>query len=479
MIVDRIKQRASSWSSKFLSAAGKVIMLIFVLATMTTYSMSCFKLPGSLYKRIQSALKRFWWDDTMEKKKMYLVSWKTLTKGKRDPGLGFRDLQCFNDVLLAKLSWQILTKPTCLLAKLLLDKYCHKSSFLDSKTPASCSHGWRGICLGRDLLRSQLGRVLGDGTSLLIWKDPWLSLSTPSTPIGPRTENNQNLKVSHLISPVSLDWDREKILQTLPELVDDILEIKLSSFGAKDYYAWLPSKDGIYNTKSGYFESLNGERLLEENHQQGAINRTHQGFEWTREIWNVRASPKTKFFLWKLMRGALPLGENLKAIHIIDVAGSTLCAQEETRLGAFLQVPFCNKDMECSSIQKLNLSWSYQLTEISHRSLKITHLSAPFRFSCRTSPSMDCLGNLVSSKSEDLQQQDLYTDGNLDPHDLYGSRMANGTAQKKIPTRIKRRHDADSHYCFTDAAWTENSKTAGLGWNWHKLFRSLNRPPSF
>ncbi|KAG7619731.1 Reverse transcriptase zinc-binding domain [Arabidopsis suecica] len=375
MIVDRIKQRASSWSSKFLSAAGKVIMLKFVLATMPTYTMSCFKLPGSLHKRIQSALKRFWWDDTMEKKKMYLVSWKTLTKG-------------------------------------------------------------------RDLLRSQLGRVLGDGTSLLIWKDPWLSLSTPSTPIGPRTENNQNLKVSHLISPVSLDWDREKILQTLPELVDDILEIKLSSFGAKDYYAWLPSKDGIYNTKSGYFESLNGERLLEENHQQGAINRTHQGFEWTKEIWNVRASPKTKFFLWKLMRGALPLGENLKARHIIDVAGSTLCAQEETRLGAFLQ-----------------------LTEISHRSLKITHLSAPFRFSCRTSPSMDCLGNLVSSKSEDLQQQDLYTDGNLDPHDLYGSRMANGTAQKKIPTRIKRRHDADSHYCFTDVAWTENSKTAGLGWN--------------
>jgi len=141
MIVDRIKQRASSWSSKFLSAVGKVIMLKFVLATMPTYTMSCFKLSGSLYKRIQSTLKRFWWDDTMEKKKMYLVSWKTLTKGKRDRGLGFRDLQCFNDALLAKLSWQILTKPTCLLAKLLLGKYCHKSSFLDSKTPASSSHG--------------------------------------------------------------------------------------------------------------------------------------------------------------------------------------------------------------------------------------------------------------------------------------------------------------------------------------------------
>ena len=45
------------------------------------------------------------------------------------------------------------------------------------------------------------------------------------------------------------------------------------------------------------------------------------------------------------------------------------------------------------------------------------------------------------------------------------AQIPDATAQKKIPTQIKRRHDADSHYCFTDAAWTENSKTAGLGWN--------------
>lgn len=68
-IVDRIHQKAASWSTKRLSSAGKMIMLKSVLAAMLSYVMSCFKLPQSLCKRIQSALTRFWWDSNPKKKK--------------------------------------------------------------------------------------------------------------------------------------------------------------------------------------------------------------------------------------------------------------------------------------------------------------------------------------------------------------------------------------------------------------------------
>lgn len=53
-IVDRIRQRSLSWSTRFLSKAGKLTLLKAVLAAIPTYTMSCFQIPVNLCKRIQS-----------------------------------------------------------------------------------------------------------------------------------------------------------------------------------------------------------------------------------------------------------------------------------------------------------------------------------------------------------------------------------------------------------------------------------------
>lgn len=125
-MVDRIRQKAISWSTRCLSTAGKMIMLKTVLSAMPTHSMSCFKLPVSLCKRIQSILTRFFWE-----RKMSWISWSKMTMAKGDGGLGFRDIQCFNDALLGKLSWRIMNNPEGLLARILKGKYCKYSSMLE------------------------------------------------------------------------------------------------------------------------------------------------------------------------------------------------------------------------------------------------------------------------------------------------------------------------------------------------------------
>lgn len=144
-IVDRIRQRAASWSTRCLSKAGKLTMLKAVLLAIPTYTMSCFELPVSMYKRIQSALIRFWWDGPNDKRKMSWVAWDRLTKSKAEGGLGLRDIQLFNQALLAKIAWRIITVLECLLARILKGKYCHNQSFLEVELPSVCSHGWKGI----------------------------------------------------------------------------------------------------------------------------------------------------------------------------------------------------------------------------------------------------------------------------------------------------------------------------------------------
>lgn len=129
-IADRIRQQAHSWTSRFLSGAGKMVLLKAVLAAMPTYAMSCFKLPVSLCKQIQSVITHFWWDVKPVLRKMRWISWDRLTYLKSARGLGFREIEVFNDALLAKHTWRLLKNPSSLFGQILLNKYCRDTDLL-------------------------------------------------------------------------------------------------------------------------------------------------------------------------------------------------------------------------------------------------------------------------------------------------------------------------------------------------------------
>ena len=224
-IVDRIKQKASSWSTRYLSPAGKMVMLKGVLSAMPSHSMTCFKLPKSLIKRIQSAVTRFWWDDRAGTKKMAWIAWSKMMQPKSKGGLGFRDFECFNEALLAKLSWRLVHRPDSLLGRILLGKYCTDSGILTCQSKSSESNGWKGILIGRDLLIKNSGWLIGDGNTVEIWSDPWLSTTTRESPMGPATETTASLKVSSLMTLGTTEWDLQKIRDICPAHEDQILKI--------------------------------------------------------------------------------------------------------------------------------------------------------------------------------------------------------------------------------------------------------------
>ena len=141
-IVDRMKQKAQGWSSRFLSTVGKMTMLQSVLSVIPSFAMSCFQLPVGLCNKIQSVLTRFWWDNSNGDRKICWLAWDKLTKPKSLGGLAFRDVHMFNQTLLGKIAWRILKNHDCLLSRVLKGKYCHSQSFLTTPASSCSSHGW-------------------------------------------------------------------------------------------------------------------------------------------------------------------------------------------------------------------------------------------------------------------------------------------------------------------------------------------------
>ena len=87
------------------------------------------------------------------------------------------------------------------MCRILLGKYCSNESFMKVTYSSTESHGWRGILIGRDLIKANSWWTVGDGVSIEVWDDPWLDTSTRLCPIGPAPELLTHMKVSELIDP--------------------------------------------------------------------------------------------------------------------------------------------------------------------------------------------------------------------------------------------------------------------------------------
>ena len=268
-IVDKIRQKGKRWTNRFLSKAGKLTMIKSVLSPVPSHAMTCFKLPVSLCKRIQSAVTRFWWDDKEGQHKMAWTSWEKMTKPKAIGGLGFRDFLAFNDAFLGKLAWRLFHNPDILLSRIYKGKYCNSEDFLSVTEKKSISHGWRGVLLGRDLLRENMGWIVGNGLSIKAWQDPWLSMTEQQRPIGPATETSSNITVAELFFEGTRKWNGEKILNIFPQWESTIKTIKPSLAGAPDKLIWLGTDSGEYTTKSGYHTAIKLRTETEETTEDG------------------------------------------------------------------------------------------------------------------------------------------------------------------------------------------------------------------
>lgn len=264
---------------------------------------------------------------------MAWISWCKMTNSKRDGGLGFRDIQSFNDALLGKLSWRILNNPDCLLARILRGKYCKYSPLLEVQATQNCSHGWRSILIGRDLVKNHLGWAIDNGETVKIWSDSWLSTTQAETPMGPATEQTNDALVKTLFHANTCEWDLGKVETLLPEIAQKILSIKPRKEKGPGKRIWLKHDSGKYNTKSGY------QAVLEDKPEE-AWDVALRQVQWIKKVWELHTPTKIKLLIWKVIHGGLPVNERLAARNIIPTAGCGVCGAAEYIDHVFFSCPF-------------------------------------------------------------------------------------------------------------------------------------------
>lgn len=100
-VKNNVLRKTQGWQTRFLTMAGKEVLIKSIAYVVPVFSMNCFQLPVELCNEIDSIISSFWWGSTGEKRKMSYVAWKKMTVSKQAGGMGFRELQKFNQAPLA------------------------------------------------------------------------------------------------------------------------------------------------------------------------------------------------------------------------------------------------------------------------------------------------------------------------------------------------------------------------------------------
>ncbi|KAL8549754.1 hypothetical protein ACS0TY_008554 [Phlomoides rotata] len=211
--------------------------------------MSCFRIPSTLCADIGKLYEIFWWGMKEGGHKLHWKDWRWLCKPKHGRGMGFKILVCFNQALLAKHVWRLITEPHSLVARLFNARYYRHYDIMEVVPGSNSSFVWRPLCWEKNGLNKGLKWIIGSGEGIDANLINWFGGGIIT---GKSTCSRQGNVVADYLNSDRC-WDEGKIRTNfLPYEADLIINSPVGRKENRDSRFWAFDPKSKYLVRSGY-----------------------------------------------------------------------------------------------------------------------------------------------------------------------------------------------------------------------------------
>ncbi|XP_026450988.1 uncharacterized protein LOC113351166 [Papaver somniferum] len=196
---------------------------------MPSHHMEIFKIPETTIKEMDKLQRDFCWNKP-QGGGIYITRWPRMCRDKATEGLGFRDLHCFNQALLAKAAWRLCQQQQQLCAIALKERYFPLTNVLHAKKKKNSTWAWNNIQGMMDFVKNWSFWIVGDGRKIQTWKDNWI-IGKHSPPVQEvdSDEAQRYVTVNNLIDSHTKSWKVDIVRRLFnSEDVEKILQICLT-----------------------------------------------------------------------------------------------------------------------------------------------------------------------------------------------------------------------------------------------------------
>lgn len=283
-LLGKIRSRICSWTSRFLSYAGRLQLIRSVLMSIVNFWGAAFRFPGQCTKEIEQLCSAFLWSGPELKSTGAKVAWQDICKTKQEGGLGIRALKEVNKVQGLKLIWRFLAGDS-LWSKWIRSNLLKGKSFWEvSLTSQAGSWIWRKLLKLREVVRSFHMKEIGNGRHTSFWYDNWSNLGVMSDLLGPRGVIDLGIRREATVDEVLLNERKRRRHRSviLIEIEKELEQIKEKQrYEVKDINLW--------RKESGFKPNFS-------THEMWKLTRA-SGVQcaWGRCTWFSQATPKFVF----------------------------------------------------------------------------------------------------------------------------------------------------------------------------------------